>query len=135
MDERTYIRLSEDMMPAMHRMACSILRSQADAQDAVQQALLNAWKARENARSGAERAWLMRITLNECRNLQRDRLRQSRLAAMVQPEQAAWKPPNLALREAVDALPSRLRTPFLLKYMEGMSERETAEALALRYPA
>ena len=128
MDDAAFARLMEESMPSMYRMAMSLLRRQADAQDAVQQALLNAWAARERACAGAERAWLTRILINECRNIQRYRMRV--LPAEALPEEI-YTPPDTALRDAVERLPEKLRTPFLLKYMEGMSEKEICAALRL----
>ena len=46
------------------------------------------------------------------------------------PEQA-YTPPDTNLREAIDALPENWRLPLLLKYMEGMSEKEAARALGI----
>lgn len=131
MDDAAFARLMEESMPSMYRVAMSILRRQADAQDAVQQALLNAWTARGRARRDAERAWLMRILINECRNIQRYRMRVLPLESM--PE-TPYTPPDTALRDAVEALPDKLRVPFLLKYMEGMSEKEICAALRLSLP-
>lgn len=128
MEDAAFARLMEESMPAMYRMAMSLLHRQADAQDAVQQALLKAWAARERARAGAERAWLMRILVNECRNIQRYRMRVSPVESL--PEEI-YTPPDTALRDAVERLPEKLRTPFLLKYMEGMSEKEICAALRL----
>ena len=66
MDEATYIAVSEQHMASFFRTAYSILKKRHDAEDAVQQALLNAWKSRDKVREGAERAWMMRILINEC---------------------------------------------------------------------
>ncbi len=131
MDDETYIAVSEAQMPSFFRMAYSILRNRHDAEDAVQQALLNAWKSRDRARPGAERAWMMRIVVNECHNIQRSRRRC--LPVPDFPEEAApsAQETDTGLYEAIQALPEKLRTPLLLKYMEGMSEKETAAALGL----
>ena len=128
MDETTYITLCEMHLPALHRMACSILGIRADAEDAVQQTLLLAWQHRAKARRGCEKAWMMRILINVCRSSLRKRrpcvpLEDLPLAA---PEST-----DLELREAINALPEALRTPLLLKYMEGMSEKEVAAATGL----
>ena len=131
MDDETYIAVSEAQMPSLFRMAYSILRNRHDAEDAVQQALLNAWKSRDKARPGAERAWMTRIVINECRNIQRRRRRC--LPVPDFPEEAApsAQEADTGLYDAIRALPEKLRTPLLLKYMEGMSEKETAAVLGL----
>ena len=40
-----------------------------------------------------------------------------------------------ALAEAMDALAEKLRTPLLLRYMEGFTEKEIAQALGISLPA
>ena len=115
MDETTYITLSQDYLPALFRMACSILRSRADAEDAVQQTLLLAWQHRATARPGFEKPWMMRILINTSRSM----LRKRRPSIPIEEVSlAAPAPGDEALKEAIHALPEALRTPLLLKYME-----------------
>lgn len=132
MDETTYIAVSEQYMPSLYRAAYSIVQNRHDAEDAVQQALLNAWKGREKARDGAERAWMMRIVINECYTILRKR---QRSIPTDQVPETPVQQADPALYEAISALPENLRTPFLLKYMEGMSEKEVAAALRLPLPS
>ena len=130
MDEAVFIDLCERHMAALYRMAVSILHSPADAEDAVQQTLLNAWQARRRAKPGLERAWLMRIVINESLTLLRRRKRTiptEDFPTLTAPE----KDEAAALHAAIDALPESLRTPLLLHYMEGLTEKEVAEALRL----
>lgn len=129
--KETYAAGAETLAPAMKRVALSILRSDADAQDAVQQALLNAWARREGIDDKRLSAYLMRVVVNECRNIQRARMRVFPVEAL--PE-SAFEPPDTGLREALDALPETLRTPLLLKYMEGFTEREIVAILSLTLP-
>lgn len=131
MDEATYLALCQREMQPLYRIACSIVGSPQDAEDAVQQALLNAWRAREKARSGSERAWMMQILVNECRSILRKRRR------LIPVEEVPCRSsglPEMALNDALRALPESLRTPLLLKYMEGMTEKEVAAALRLSIP-
>lgn len=118
----------------LYRIGMSILRSEADTQDAVQQGLMKAWALREKARLETFRPWLTRIIVNECRNIQRHR---KRVVSMAQAEPAgeAYIPENLALKAAIDALPEKLRTPLLLYHMENYLEREIAAALGLSVTA
>lgn len=129
MDESTYIALCRAHLPALHRMAMSITGSRPDAEDAVQQALLKAWQHRHKARPGLERAWVMRILVNECYTLLRRRKREIPMEEL--PVRTGGVPEDSPLHAAIRALPERLRTPILLKYMEGMSEKEVAETLRI----
>ncbi|MBQ2954133.1 MAG: RNA polymerase sigma factor [Clostridia bacterium] len=131
MDEAVFIDLCERQMASFYRMACSIVHEPADAEDAVQQALLNAWRARSRAKPGLERAWLMRIVINESLTLLRRRQRAiptEDFPTLATPEDSGE---SAALHAAIRALPESLRTPLLLRYMEGMSEKEVAAALRL----
>ena len=129
-DEALFTEACETLLPILRRVALSVLRSDADAQDAVQQALLNAWNARKKAEPRDMKAWLTRITVNECRNIQRKR---RRIVPMAEPrgEETPYTPPDPDLKEAISSLPDVLRLPLLLKYMEGFSEREVSQALRI----
>ncbi len=129
--KETYAARAEAFAPAMKRMALSILRADADAQDAVQQALLNVWRRREAVDESRLEAYLMRVVINECRNIQRAR---RRVVPVESVPERGFEPSDTGLREALDALPDTLRTPLLLRYMEGLTERETAQILSLTLP-
>ena len=117
----------------LYRLSLSILRSQADAQDAVQQGMLRAWERRRQVGDENKiRAWLMRIVVNECRNIQRKRMRVFPVADMPKEGRADCMPGG-ELKAAIAALEEKLRTPLLLHYMEGFSEKEIA--LILGVPA
>ncbi len=113
---------------AMFRLSMSILRNEQDCHDAVQQALINAWAARDRMPQDKFRPYLMRIVINECRNIQRQRMRVLPVAELPErPDMTDHGPSEL--QEAITLLPEILRTPLLLKYMEGFSEKETARIL------
>lgn len=74
MNEADFIALYQAQMQGMYRMGMALLHHHADAQDAAQQAMLKAWAARDRARPGSERAWLMRIMINECSLMFKERM-------------------------------------------------------------
>ncbi|MBQ7886356.1 MAG: sigma-70 family RNA polymerase sigma factor [Clostridia bacterium] len=130
--DRALTAQMQEQLSGLYRLSLSILRSQADAQDAVQQGMLRAWeKRRQVSEEGKIRAWLTRIVVNECRNIQRKRMRVFPVADMPKGAQAEYMSEESELREAIDALPEKLRTPLLLSCMEGFSEREIAQALGV----
>lgn len=128
-DEASFTRESMALVPALYRICMSILHCDADAQDAVQQSLLNAWAHRGAAQPERFRAWLTKIAVNECYNIRRYRKR-------VCPVEEIWdareaEAPDLSVAEAVASLNEKLRMPLLLKYRENFSEREIAQALRI----
>ena len=129
MDRKTFEELYLTLYPGLYRLAQSILRQEADAQDAVQQAAVKAWAAADRIGEGREKAYITRIVVNECRNIQRHR---RRTLPMDAPEKIGTSSaPDSELKAVVDALPDTLRLPLLLRYMEGYSEKETAAALRI----
>ena len=128
MDESRFVAVSQQNIPTFYRMAYSIVKSRTDAEDAVQQALLNAWKERHKARAGSERAWIMRIVINESYTILRHR---QRCQPGEIPELPCNPPEDTGMYDVIQSLPDNLRTPFLLKYMEGMLETEVATAMHL----
>ena len=127
MNKAAYEALCQERMQGLYRIALSILRNPADAQDAVQQAFLNAWVHREKAYPGRETGWITRILINECRNIQRHRMRVFPVETV--PDRPTFQENEIGLKEAMDSLPEKLRLALLLKYMEGMTEKEAALAL------
>lgn len=75
------------------------------------------------------RNWLLRIAVRECLHWRRDArptlpLEDALPARSLDPE-------SLFLRDALADLPAELRDPFLLRHVEGLSTRETADLLGI----
>ncbi len=122
------------------RTAWVITGSQADAEDAAQEAFVNAWLAIRRFRSGSPfRPWILRIVANEARNRRRGAGRRDRLAlraeAQLDPAGAAPSAEELALAnqrrretlEAVNQLGDEERLVVACRYLLGLSEAETAQ--------
>lgn len=131
MDKTAFTQLYMELLPGLYRLALSILRNSVDAEDAVQQAAMKAWQVRNRIQSGSERAYLARILINVCRDIQRHRKRFFPIAEVPEKREPSAATPDSGLREALDSLPEKLRTPLLLMYMEGWSEREISSALRI----
>ena len=123
----------------LFRTARAILLDDAEAEDAVQEAYLQAYRSLDGFRGEAKLStWLVRIAANQA--LMRRRRRASRGEVIPISEGAIDMKPgpeNEALRGEVgrlieakiDALPEGYRTVFLLRAVEEMSVEETAAAL------
>ena len=129
MNKVSFEQLYMEQLPALYRLAQGILRHPADAQDAVQQAVLQAWQRLDTIRPGGEKAYLARIVINECRNIQRRRRRTIPVPDI--PDHAVPEVGLEELRDTVDRLPEKLRIPFLLVYMEGYSAKEAASVMGV----
>lgn len=118
--------------PRMYRAARSVLDSDADAQDAVSQAVLQAWQSLDRLRDRkAVRPWLVKIAVNCAYALRRKQKRVVYLDDLPQ-EPAAPTPAQYdGLWEAVCALPPDRRTAVTLFYYESMTVDEIARLLGV----
>ena len=133
MTESGFTRRVMDMRDQLYHVARSLLWNDEDAEDAVQEAMLRAWKKRGALRDEARfEAWFMRIFINQCRDMQRGQIRRRAAVSDIQsrPEEL---PPEAAgdVGEALDELPDELRLPTILFYIEGYSQGEIARILGI----
>ena len=113
-----------------YRVAVSILKQEQDAEDAVQNGLLKAYQKRNQLKDiTLFRTWSTRIIIHECYRLRKKERREVPLDAAVT---AAVPPPrDMALYEAIRALPPKIRITFVLYYVEGYAVSETATILRI----
>jgi len=72
-DERAFAAAVERHRTELHRHCARLLRSGPDAEDALQETLLRAWRSRHTLASDSPRAWLYRIATNACHDVLRRR--------------------------------------------------------------
>ena len=126
-----------------YRTAFLILRNHHDAEEAVQEAFLRAWRFRAAVPDGAGvRPWMYRVVVNCCLSrLRREQGRLIRLAALGLERPAADEGPehHLDLEEtkdlvlaAVSSLPDDLRVVIVLRYYAHLSEKDIAAVIGRR---
>ena len=137
----------------LYRTARSILRDDAEAEDAVQEAYLLAYRAMGGFRGDAKLStWLVRIVANEAIGRVRKRSRRAEVvelngqtehegeaaeitmneASPEQPERAALRAETRRLIEAkIDLLPDAFRVVFVLRALEELTVEETAVCLSI----
>ena len=120
------------------RYAYHLTRDRMLADDVTQEALVRAFRSLRTFRAQSRfTSWLLRIVHNcsvDARlRARRDRILAERAAENVtpQPSHAGAAEDRLRLQEAVDALPRRLRDPFVLIEILGFDSRETADILGV----
>lgn len=116
------------------RLACAYLKCYAEAEDAAQEVFIKLYRTEISFDSPKEeRAWLLKVTANLCKN----RLRTpwfSRRADMDIPEEMTADFPEeekTALTEVMK-LPEKYRTPIHLFYCEEYSVREISEITGIK---
>ena len=130
MTEQEFTRRVMAMKNQLWHVGRAMLWNDEDAADAVQEAMLTAWKKRRALRDEDRfEAWFIRVFLSRCRDMQRGQIR--RRAAMESAARHAAAPSPEEALSALDALPDRLRLPALLHYVEGYSHKEVAGMLGI----
>ena len=129
---------------AILRVAAALV-GPADAEDAAQEAIMRGWQAWPTLRdSGAARSWLLRITVNVCRDWQRGRFGTRRrltepladdeaipLALLGGDPGASDHANAMDLRGAIDTLDEALRLVVVLRYYSGMDATEVGAILGI----
>ena len=134
----------------LYRLVRAVLRSNADAEDVLQEAYLQAFSQLAGFKGEASLStWLSRIALNAALMRLRAQKRQKRAAVETRPFEADIIPFPLSsstadpervmaqrqllrlIEEATDALPEAFRLVFVARVIEGLNVEETATHLDL----
>jgi RNA polymerase sigma-70 factor, ECF subfamily len=127
---------------AAYRVALRMLGDESDAEDATQEAFVQAWRNLGGFRADAAfSTWMYRIVTNRCLNMLRARRRTEPLPEAQ--EAPASRPDRIAearwqvedLKRAIVRLTPEQRAPLILRELQGCSYEEIAQALELSIPA
>lgn len=152
-DKSEFARMVETHSSVVYRLALKMLDREQDAEDVLQETFIKAYRALPNfdGRSSLS-TWLYRIATNEALMILRKRKGKAVPVSIDEPLELAegeMEPLQIVdwccmpeeelmsaearqyLKEAVDRLPESLKVVFLLRDIEGLSTRETAEVLDL----
>lgn len=139
-DTAAFEVLARRYAPAMRGYARRITGSLADADDVVQESLLQAWtRLADLSEPNAVRAWLMRITANCSINVVRRRKSTTTIDAVADPPDPAPTPEAAALTAtgmtalsvALARLPEEQRNCWVLKEMGDQSYEEIGRTLSI----
>jgi len=125
--------------PQSVRTAYLLLGNRPDAEDAVQEAFLRAWRFRNSlARESSIKPWLYRVVVNTCNSKLRQEIPRWRrqdgdesLDGVATRDDAAGRVDAAGdILDALNDLPAHLRVVVVLRYYADLSEREIAVAIA-----
>ncbi|MEG1858267.1 MAG: sigma-70 family RNA polymerase sigma factor [Pseudoflavonifractor sp.] len=130
MTETEFVPRAEAVKARLYRSAYLYLGSEAQALDAVDEAVYKGLCACKKLRQPEFfETWMTRILLNICAAECKRRKREIATAEL--PETATEVFDSLPLRDAVARLPGDLRQVIILRYFTGLTLTETAESLAI----
>lgn len=126
--ENPFRRYRDDV----YRLALSYTKSIQEAEDVCQTVFLKLLQ-QERVAPDKEKAWLMQVTANQCRNL----LRSSwwRNTAPLEEASDSVQPKNLEIYQAVMALPPKYRVVIYLRYYEELTTAEMGKLLHISQTA
>ncbi|HEU4625628.1 MAG TPA: RNA polymerase sigma factor [Steroidobacteraceae bacterium] len=147
-DRQAFAWLMRQSNRRLYRLARAVLRDAAEAEDALQEAYLAAFRSMNQFRGESSLAtWLARLVLNECLGRARRDGRRQNVIPLVSadseietvpaedddlPDRAAQRAQIRALLEQkLDQLPEDFRVVFVLRSVEEMSVEETAQCLGI----
>lgn len=141
-DLNAYAELVNRYRAGLQRYALHLLGNREEAEEALQDSLLRAYRSIRRCEAEKFRGWLTRILVNRCRTRLtrapakvRDRERDQALGgAAVQPvvDQTAW---GEEIQRALTALSVDQREAFLLRHVEEFNYEEMAELTGVSVPA
>lgn len=133
---QTLERLMTQYGDSLLRICYMLLHDRDLAKDATQDSFLKAYRSLDSLRKGnSEKAWLMRIAINTCKDLRRSRwwrfidhgITPDDLPEMGQEDENPDSTPLLAVMN----LPEKYRQVVLLHFYQGMTSSEIAQILGL----
>lgn len=129
--EQEVNRAIEQYADTVFRLCMVHLKNQADAEDVFQTVFLKyALSSRQFESPEHEKAWLIRVTLNTCRDLLRNFFRKNTVSLDAVDEIASSESAQQqSVLEAVRALPKDYRDVVYLHYYEGYTAPEIAAML------
>ena len=149
-DDSAFAVLMRRFNRRLYRVARAIIGDNAEAEDALQEAYLNAYRCLRQFRGDSSLAtWLSRLVVNECLGRMRRSARRQNVIPMTptpadgeleavpsdevgSPDAAADRAQMRAILERrIDALPEAFRAVFVLRSVEELTVEETAECLGI----
>jgi RNA polymerase sigma-70 factor (ECF subfamily) len=138
-DVTAFVLLLDPLWDPAHRLAFSMLKEQQNAEDAVQEAALKAWRNVRRLRPDTQtlRPWFLTIVANQCRSMMRSPWwRVVRLADS--PERSSLDRDadrRIDLERALQGLPYDQRLSLVLRYFLDLPMDEVAAVLGISVPA
>ena len=114
----------------LYRLCFVMLQNESDAEDAVQETLIQYFRKAPNFTDlEHEKAWLLKVAGNQCRDMLRFRKRHTHLD-LTDIQAAAPEAPDASVLEALMQLPEAFRLVMVLHYVEDYSVAEIAKIIS-----
>ena len=133
-DQDAFAELVTAHQDRIYTLCLRMTGDREDAQDAAQEAFLNAWRGLASFQGDSSfSTWLYRLASNACIDLLRKRKRRQEREnfCSLDDEEAGWLEPRQALERELRALPDHQREILVMREVSGLSYQEIGELLSL----
>lgn len=113
----------------LYRISVVMLKNKQDAEDAVQDTLLKyIQKAPQFEDDEHEKAWLIKVITNRCKDVRRFKLKHPQ-TEITEVSQVVSEPENRGITEALMKIPEKFRIVMVLYYVQEYKVNEIAEII------
>lgn len=129
-EPEAFTELMQMYMQTMYKVARSVLRSDDDAADAIQDTILCCWEKIGQLKEGKYfKTWMIRILINKCNDILRAKQRYVSEEGMPEPAAFDRHFDNVEWNEALKTLDEKYRLVIMLYYVEGFKTSEISQLL------
>lgn len=129
-DADAFIALMQSHMQSMYKIARSILKSDEDVADAIQETILSCWEKLDHLKENRYfKTWMIRILINKCNNIWNEKNRY--MFGEDLPESPVYDVnfDNAEWNIVMNSLDERYRLIMILYYVEGFKTSEISRML------
>ncbi len=131
MDKKTFTEKVLESEQTLYRISMSMLKNQADCEDAVQDTILTAYSKLSSLRNEEYfKTWLVRILINTCNKFLKKKSRfvsDEALENQSVPDSSV----TTEIRLAIEGLKPKIRIVVVMRYIEGFSVKEIKDILKI----
>ncbi|WP_299092332.1 sigma-70 family RNA polymerase sigma factor [uncultured Metabacillus sp.] len=127
-DKEAFSQLIKSHQAQLYRISLSILRSEVECEDSIQETILKAFDSIKTLREPDYfKTWIIRILINECYAILRKKKRVIPTDTWEDYPRVEKDYHHVEIRDAVNKLSNELRTVIVLFYFEDLSIKEISD--------
>lgn len=131
-DADAFIALMQSYMQSMYKIARSILKSDEDVADAIQETILSCWEKLEQLKERRYfKTWMIRILINKCNDIWNEKKRYMSEDDLPECPVFDSNYDNAEWDVVLNALDEKYRLIIVLYYVEGFKTSEISKMLSI----
>lgn len=131
-DAEAFITLIEQNKLGMYKVAKGFLKEEEDVADAMSETVLDCYEKIGTLKQSAYfKTWMIRILINNCKDMLRRSGRDVPLEGVPEAESQAVSDENRGFREMIEPLKEKDRSIFTLYYVYGLKVKEIAACMEM----